>query len=158
MRCIFYFLTLAVCPPIESTSLFLCCAVYISRVITVRKRSWGQGNVFTAVCHSVHRVEGVSLTVILPGQNPPPWTDRDPLDRDTTWTETPLNRDPTAKRPPWTKNTPRTETPPQQRPCCTVKTGRYTSYWNAFLLMLHVSSLHNSKLNEGWSSPGVLQH
>ena len=53
-------------------------------IITARKRSLGQGNVFTAVCHSVHR-EGVSLT-----ETP---LNRDHQDR-SHWTETPLDRDP----------------------------------------------------------------
>ena len=35
--------------------------VLIDRFITVRKRSLRQGNVFTRVCHSVHRWGGVCL-------------------------------------------------------------------------------------------------
>ena len=48
------------------------------QLFTARKRSLGQGNVFTAVCHSVHRGRGS------PWQRPP-WTeppDGDPLDSD----------------------------------------------------------------------------
>ena len=52
-------------------------------VITSRKQSLGQGNVFTRICYSVHRVEGVSVRG---GLSPPPHT----LDRETPWTETPL--------------------------------------------------------------------
>ena len=32
-------------------------------IITARKRSLGQGNIFTPVCHSVHRGRGVCLSV-----------------------------------------------------------------------------------------------
>ena len=39
---------------------------YTSAVITARKRSLGQGNIFAPVCHSVHR--GVSGQVHPPGQ------------------------------------------------------------------------------------------
>ena len=55
-------------------------------IFTARKRSLGQGNVFTHVCHSVRKGEGVS--VCLPDRDP---LDRDPLDRDPQ-TETPRQR------------------------------------------------------------------
>ena len=51
------------------------------------------------------------------------------------------DRDPPGQRPsldrdpPWTE-TPQTETPPGQRPSCIVKSGRYVSYWNAFLYFI----------------------
>ena len=121
MRCIFYFLTLAVCSAIESTSLFLCCGAYISMVITVRKRSLGQGNVFTAVCHSVYRWAGD-----LPNSDIP--LDRDPLDRGTPRTETPWTENPLLDRdsPPGQRLLSLTETPlldrdspPGQRLSCT---------------------------------------
>ena len=60
-------------------------------IFTARKQSLGQGNVFTRVCHSVHRGEGVFVCVCVGASLP---------DR-----ETPLNRDPRTE-------TPRTETPP----------------------------------------------
>ena len=113
--------------------------------------------------------QGISLTVTSPWTENP-WTEapigqRPPGQRLPSWTETPLlDRDsPPGQRLLWTETlppteTPWTETPPGQSPPpnrahtpCTVKSGRYASYW----LMLHVSSLHNSKLNESWSSPGV---
>ena len=69
-----------------------------------------------------------------PGQRPP-WTET-PLDRDPPgqrpsgqrppWTETPLDGDPLGQRPPWTETSPHT-----------VKSGRYASYWNAFLFHIH---------------------
>ena len=71
-------------------------------IITARKRSLGQGIVFTPVCHSVHRGR-VSLT-----ENP--------------WIETSPGQRPPGQRP------------PGQRPPRAVKSGWYSSYWNAFLL------------------------
>ena len=123
-------------------------------IITARKRSLGQGNIFTGICLSM--VGGVLPDRDPPGQRPP--LDRDPLDRDSLdrysprtetpghrppWTETPLYRDqrPPGQRPLWTEN-PRTETPrqrsldrnPRTETPFTVKNARYASYWNAFLL------------------------
>ena len=46
-----------------------------------------------------------------------------PLDRDTPWTETPLDRAPLDTDPLWTETTLFTETPPGQRPHCTVESG-----------------------------------
>ena len=52
--------------------------------ITTRKRSLGQGNIFTPVCHSVHRGGGVPGRYTPPGQvHPPrqvhpPWTGTPP--------------------------------------------------------------------------------
>ena len=40
--------------------------LYVFFVITVHKRSLGQGNVFTPVCHSVHR--GVSVPACITGR------------------------------------------------------------------------------------------
>ena len=35
----------------------MCCNPFLSdSIVTARKRSLGQGNIFTPVCHSVHRV------------------------------------------------------------------------------------------------------
>ena len=95
-----------------------------------------------------------------PGQRPP---DRDPLDRDPPpgqrpflwaenppWTDTPLDRDPLpldrdppppGQRPspldrdplPLDRGPPLGRDPPPRH---TVTRGRYTSYWNAFLLLM----------------------
>ena len=116
-----------------------------------------KGNVFTPVCHSVHN--GMSAPVYA-GIHTPPWAD-------TPWTDTPLSRhSPGQTSPgrhsqedtsPWQTpllwadtplwvNTPSRQTPPMADTpeadtpqtltdghCC----GRYTSYWNAFLLSLN---------------------
>ena len=56
-----------------------CCAFFI----TVRKRSLEQGNVFTRICHSVHRGEGLcpglSRWQRTPGQRPNPGPRPPPL-------------------------------------------------------------------------------
>ena len=117
------------------TSGFLSTRVHYEQVITTRKRSLGQGNVFTHVCYSVHRGRGslydvtsclvawshvpsgvsVSGPMFLPGDLCPEGTLSEgsvrglcsgSLVRETTQTETPHMG----------------------------KSGRYTSYWNAFLL------------------------
>ena len=85
----------------------------------------------------------------------PPWTVTPWTEAHPPWTEAPLDRDPTRQRPigqrspldrdppgqwpprqriPWTE-TPPTETPPYRdpSPTRTVTSGRYASYWNAFL-------------------------
>ena len=99
----------------------ICCVRKAYQKETVpRKLSWSylrQGNAFTRVCHSVHR--GVAgryqspsrQTPLLAGKHPPP-------------EGTPLTgRHPLAGRhPPG-------QTPPSDGHC----SGRYASYWNAFL-------------------------
>ena len=60
----------------------------------------------------------------------PPWTETHP-NRDPHWIETPLDRDPPGQRPPWTVS------PPSPY---MVMSGRYASYWNAFLLFTSSSS------------------
>ena len=124
-------------------------------IFTARKRCLGQGNVFTRVCHSVHIPSGggrgglcvVSRPVWLLGPmflqgdlclssyvpsrvsnsrpmfHPGGLPDKDPLDKN-----------PPGQRPPWTE-TPG-QKPTRQRPLCTVKSGQYASYWNAFLFSL----------------------
>ena len=83
----------------------------ISFIFTARKRSLGQGDIFTPVCHSVHR----GNDGILPG----------------TMHTTP----PPDHVPPH----PRTMHPLLQcRACWETRStrGRYTSYWNAILLFV----------------------
>ena len=66
---------------------------------------------------------------------------RPPLDRDPPLTVTPLDRDQLDRDPPLTETSPG-QRPPGQKPLdrdpldrdlTTVKSGRYASYWNAFL-------------------------
>ena len=101
-------------------------------IFTARKWSLGQGNVFTPVCHSVHREEGG-----LPNPNPhwqtwglgrPPW-----MQTPQGWAD-PLPRlgNPPRCRSPWVGQTPPRgwANPPPPIP---LTSGRYISYWNAYL-------------------------
>ena len=72
-------------------------------IITARKRSSGQGNIFAPVCHSVHRGVCLSACWDTP-QREPPLSRRPP----SPAKETPCQGDPPAKEtPPTTKETPR---------------------------------------------------
>ena len=87
-------------------------------IFTVRIRSFGQGNVFTRVCHSVHRGSlydvtsclSVSSPMFLPGRRVPLEGGSLSLVPCSFCGESPL-----------------------QRPPCTVKSRWNASYWNAFL-------------------------
>ena len=59
-------------------------------LVTARKRSLGQGNIFTPVCHSVHR--GVCLSAC--------------------WDTTP----PRSRHPPWSRSPPRSRSPQEKTP------------------------------------------
>ena len=103
-----------------SDSWYLCSAFILCLLvnfITARKQSLGQGKCFHR-CLSVHRwcTSGSwGCASRSRGCAHPPWT-YTPLD--TPWTPPPLGHTP-SWTPPWT--------PP------TVNSGRYASYWNAFL-------------------------
>ena len=97
------------------------------------QRSCGQGNIFTPVCHSVHR--GVSRTPPPgrenpPGRETPPWQGEPPLSgrENPPWQGEP----PLVGRPPrlGEPHPSHKETPP---PTIRSMSGRYASYWNAFL-------------------------
>ena len=70
-----------------------------------------------------------------PGQRPSP-LDREALDRDPSWTETPPEQRPPGLKPP--DREPQTETPWIGTPHM-VKSGWFTSYWNAFLINIVVT-------------------
>ena len=58
-------------------------------------------------------------------------------------TETSLDRDPLDNdQPPGQRTPPDRAPPPQTETPCTVKSGRYASYWNAFLLFTHFKGLY----------------
>ena len=123
------------------------------------QRSCGQGNIFTPVCHSVHR--GVSASVHA-GIPPPPEQTAPGADTclgaDTRWSRhtleqtlpspqeqthpPPSRHSPRADTPPPTpppeQTPPRADTPPEQTPPgadsgIRSMSGWYASYWNAFL-------------------------
>ena len=80
------------------------------------QRSCGQGYVFTRVCDSVHRGGGSGQGELPPGrENPPP---------------------PQDQTPPWSRHPPEQTPPPRRAADSSIRStsGRYASYWNAFLL------------------------
>ena len=131
----------------------------LSNLIHYRpQRSCGQGNVFTGVCLSTGG-EGVCLSACWdaipprtretpPGPGRPPWDQADPP-RDQVdpprpgrppWDQAdppgtrqaPLG----SGRPPRTRQTPQPPHPPREADSSIWSTsGRYASYWNAFLLI-----------------------
>ena len=84
-------------------------------IFTARKRSLGQGNIFAPVCHSVYG--GGSTWVGTPQAGIPPWAGTPPRQVHLPWPGT----------PPWSG------TPPATHAGIRSTSGRYTSYWNAFL-------------------------
>ena len=126
-----------------------------------RKRSLGQGNMFTGVCLSTGRVpdQVPPQTRYPPGadtppeQTPPsPGSRHHPPDKVHPQEQTPPRRRPPRSRHPLLANTPRSrhpreqthppeQTPPREqtpslcRACWEIRSmrGRYASYWNAIL-------------------------
>ena len=97
----------------------------------------GQGNVFTGVCDSVHRGGSLPQCILgytLPPQADPPGVDTPP------GADTPLEQTPPRSRHPPGADTPRADTTPEQTPPPEADSGirstsgRYASYWDAFLL------------------------
>ena len=91
-------------------------------IITARKRSLGQGNIFTPVCHSVHR-GSAPVHAGIPPPPPPtrhtPWTRHTPPDQASPRAGTPLDQAPPPGpgTPSWTRHPldqvpPRPGTPP----------------------------------------------
>ena len=105
-------------------SIYIICLVYFYRP----QRSCGQGNIFTPVCHSVHRgEEGVCLSAC--------WDTPLPLGAD------PPGADPPGSRPPPGADTPLgVDTPREADSSIRSMSGRYASYWNAFLSILFLIS------------------
>ena len=92
----------------------------------------GQGYIFTRVCDSVQR--GVCLSALLGYPPPqeqtpgtPPWEQQTPPEADT-----PLGAN---TPPPCAADKTMEQTPPGSSACWEIQatSGRYTSYWNAFL-------------------------
>ena len=123
------------------------------------------GNIFTPVCHSVHRGGGVLPQCMLgypPGSDTttPPWTrqtppirhhpprtrqttppgpGRHPPDQTPPRSDTPPGpgrHPPRSDTTPWIRHPPRPGRPPPREADSSIRStsGRYASYWNAFLL------------------------
>ena len=94
------------------------------------QRSCGQGNIFKPVCHSVHR--GGLPQCMLGYQHPPDQTHTPPNRQQTPQgSDNPPADTPRDQTPP-----PRADTlPPPKEADSTIRStsGRYASYWNAFL-------------------------
>ena len=120
---------------VQLSSMLLPCATYLR-----------QGNVFTHVCHSVHRAD--TPWADTPRQTPPPtWADTPTPWADTSpWADTPLGRhhpmgrhplsrhQPLGRHHPLGRHPPRADTPVPHDGHC----GRqYASYWNAFLFKIN---------------------
>ena len=103
------------------------------------QRSCGQGNVFTRVCHSVHRGGGgawggggVCLSACWDTTHPP------------SPEQTPRGADTPQADPPQSRHPPRADTPPSRHPPGEADSGirsmscRYASYWNAFVLVMKI--------------------
>ena len=104
-------------------------------IITARKRSLGQGNIFIGVCQEFCSQGGSTWAGTPPGQGTPPQeqTHPHPPGADTPQTRyTPLGTDtlPESRHPPGT-----TYTPPGTEQCWEIQSmrRRYASYWNAIL-------------------------
>ena len=124
-------------------------------IITARKRSCGKVMfLHLYVSPSIHAggLCMMSLLVWLPGPlfllgvsvSGPIFLPGGLADIDLPQTEIPLDRDPPDRDPPGQR-------PPDQRPPCTVKSGWYASYWNAFLVVV-VFAFCPQILGKWWGS------
>ena len=100
------------------------------------QRSCGQGYVFTCVCDSVHRPQGGFSKQDPPPPPPTPAGRNGPLPRTRQTPPGPGRHPPGPSRHPQDQaDTPQTrQTPPGEEDCSMRSmSGRYASYWNAFL-------------------------
>ena len=108
----------------------------------------GQGNVFTGVCDSVHKGVGVCLSACW-DTTPPPQEQTPRSRHPPPKKQTPPKTPPKKQNPPGAEPPPKKQTPPQEAGSgIRSMSGRYASYWNAFLLsMLLVCGLVPIKIN-----------
>ena len=129
------------------------------------QRSCGQGNIFTPVCHSVHRggLPHCMLGCHPPAKETPPAREAPLPRRPPRRRHPPAKETPPRRRHPWKEAPPQKETPleggiplwkeaPPPREASPRKghpppgtrsmSGRYASYWNAFLLSIISSYAH----------------
>ena len=131
MSITFHFITRRVSGHVD----YICIASIPFLFVTTRKRSLGQGNIFTSVCHSVHRA------VCLPCKYP---TMHAPLPCMPCCYACPLpcmphcHACPLPCMPPYHACPPATHVPSAMQAPHDMwsVSGWYTSYWNAFLLLL----------------------
>ena len=104
-----------------------------------------EGYVFTPVCHSVHRG---CLPQCMLGYTPLEQTShgsRHPLEQTPSRADTPQTPPPRADthHPPRSKHPPGADTTPPCSACWEIRatSGRYASYWNAFLSFIFVCNI-----------------
>ena len=99
---------------------------------TARKRSLGQGNIFTLVCHSVHRGGSASVHAGIPTL--PPGSRHPPGSRPPSGSRPP----PLGADPPRSRHPPPGSRPPLCSACWEIRaiSWRYASYWNAILFYM----------------------
>ena len=127
------------------------------RVFTTRKRSLGQGNIFTPVCHSVHRGDGGGgIPACIAGGIPACLAAggcvlfQHALQVVSEHATAPGNRPPPRSRPPWEQAPPCCKacwasTPPPS--CC-------KAYWDTTCNACWDSTPHSAGLLQGGSAPG----
>ena len=120
------------------------------------QRSCGQGNIFTPVCHSVKRW-GVGVGFCLsacwettpqtrppPEQTPPPLRVDTPPGADTSPQSRPPEQTP-GTRPPQDQTPPGPDPPGKADSSIWSTSGRYASYWNAFLFKINCEETGREK-------------
>ena len=116
----------------------------LSLIFTGRNEVVAKVIFFTPVCHSVHR-EGVSASVHAGIPHPPradtPWSRHPPPEQTPPGKQTPPEQ-----IPPPRKQTP----PPEADSGIWSISGRYASYWNAFLYLFIFGKIW---LNDRWAPP-----
>ena len=142
-----------------------------------RPRSCGRGNIFTPVCHSVHRGGEVSASVHAGIPHTPPWTRHPPGTRhlpgpDTPWTRHPPGPDTPRPDPPGTRPPPAQFfwgggiffgiflfgffvwiffcIPREADSGIWSTSSRYASYWNAFLFGI-IFAENCKEMKENWT-------
>ena len=109
-----------------------CCCIFTGA------KKLGQGNVFTSICDSVNRGSAsMHAGIPPPGPHPLDHTPRttSPQDQNPPGEQTPSrNQTPPGTRTPLGSRPPKDQTPPRETDSGIRSTsGRYASYWNAFL-------------------------
>ena len=133
---------------------FIFCTLHFYRP----QRSCGQGNIFTPVCHSFCSQGGwwgVCLSACWDTtprtRHPLPLEPDTPPNRHTPRDQTPRSRHPLEHAPPETRPPQSRHTPPEADSSIRSTSGRYASYWIAFLYYFPctaVASVHRQKTRE----------
>ena len=109
----------------------------------------GQGNVFTSVCLSTGGVSASVHAGIPPRTRHPPGSRHPP--RPGNPTSPPDQAPPRPGTPPdqETPPSPPDQAPPPPEADCSIRltSGRYASYWNAFLLTIYMAGVHSLSLS-----------